>query len=881
MKTDTPVTIKLEDYRAPDFLIKTVNLTFWLGKEQTIVESVLEVQRNNPGKQSLVLNGEELELMAIELNGRELGSGEYELQAEQLVMKCSEDEFIVKIRNKMSPVKNTALDGLYVSGSILCTQNEPEGFRRITYFVDRPDVMSIYTTTLIGDKNDFPIMLSNGNLIESGEMDDGKHFCVWNDPFAKPCYLYAIVAGDLGLVQDRFVTMSGREIDLRIYCDKGNEDKCQHAMVSLQKSMKWDEERFGLEYDLDIYMIVAVDSFNMGAMENKGLNIFNSAYVLARPDTATDDNFHGIESVIGHEYFHNWTGNRITCRDWFQLTLKEGLTVYRDQEFSADLNSRPVERVKMVQGLRARQFIEDAGPTAHPIKPKTYIEINNFYSSTVYEKGAEVIRMIATLLGKAGFRRGMDKYFELYDGQAVTTEDFIHAMSVANNNYDFSQFMLWYDQAGTPELKVHFDQNLEAKTVTLTIAQTCPPTPGQLDKRPFHLPFALGLVNEKGHDLPLSLQNSSNQPDLNRGLLHLRKTEETFVFTDVEELVTPSLNRDFSAPVNVHSNLTLKHKIHLAKNDSNAFLRYEMLQEIYHTELERLRLALQSDQELTISSEIREVFQALLGDKTLDPQMKALLLELPAETILHQRQAPIDIASTYGARTWLQMTLAENFQNELMGIYSTFHDAGEFKLHGENIGKRALKNIALEYLANLIEESPEVERLLTRQYNQANNMTDQLKALALIHHNDGAQSTELLRNFYEQWKHETLVIQKWFALQASHPGENTYGTLEELEKNPAYDKTMPNCVRAIWRQFTANSVQFHHPTGRGYQLMAKKIEEVDAMNPQLASGLASGFRLKPKLPTELQSLMEQALRPLLERPGVSKNVFEVISKILN
>lgn len=877
MKQSEPIQIRLEDYQAPDYTIKTVHLTFWLDKKETQVESTLELERVNPKASGVMLNGEELLFDSLEINGKAATEADYQFEGENLVLKNLGERATLKIRNRISPEKNKALDGLYVSGTILCTQNEPEGFRRITYFLDRPDVMAIYTTTIIADKNEFPVLLSNGNLIEHGEMDDGKRFCIWNDPFAKPSYLYALVAGDLGLVQDRFTTKSGREIDLRIYCDKGNEDKCGHAMTSLQKSMAWDEERFGLEYDLDIYMIVAVDSFNMGAMENKGLNIFNSAYVLAKPETATDDNFHGIESVIGHEYFHNWTGNRITCRDWFQLTLKEGLTVYRDQEFSADLNSRAVERVSMVEGLRGRQFIEDAGPTAHPIKPKTYMEINNFYSATVYEKGAEVIRMIATMLGREGFRRGMDKYFELFDGQAVTTEDFIHAMSVANQNYNFEQFKLWYDQAGTPELKVHFEQNLDKRTVTLKIDQTCPPTPGQLEKKPFHMPLLLGLVNTAGDDVPLKLSaGSGEQPDLARGLLHLKKKQHEFVFEGISEVVVPSLNRDFSTPVQLKSNLSQAQLIHLAKHDRNEFVRYEMLQEIYHVELEKMR----ADAGAVPGQEVYAVLENLFADTKLDPKMKAKLLALPPESALHQRQSPIDIEGTVGAHERFCFWMANNFKESLKALYLAHHERGAFSLDGLSVGRRTLKNLALSYLAYLAKEDREVSSFIERQWEEATNMTDQLRALQLLHHHDLETAEAALTRFYQQWKGESLVMQKWLGLQATHPGEQTFERLERLEKDPVYDETVPNYVRALWRSFASNARLFHHQSGRGYELLASRIERVDGFNPQLAAGLAGAFKQKPKMNGKAQELMSGTLKKLAAREGISKNLYEVVSKIL-
>jgi aminopeptidase N len=881
MKATEPTQILLKDYKAPDFTITHVNLTFWLGKKETVVESHLSLKRLNPKSSSVFLNGEELELMSIELNGQELKSSDYELDKLGLTLSGLEDENIIKIKNRIRPDQNKALDGLYVSGDILCTQNEPEGFRRITYFIDRPDVMAIYTTTIIGDEKEFPVMLANGNLTEQGLLDDGKHFCVWNDPHQKPSYLYALVAGDLALVQDSFRTQSGRDVDLRIYVDKGNENKCDHAMISLKKSMQWDEERFGLEYDLDIYMIVAVDSFNMGAMENKGLNIFNSAYVLARPETATDDNFHGIESVIGHEYFHNWTGNRITCRDWFQLTLKEGLTVYRDQEFSADLNSRPVERVKMVQSLRNRQFVEDSGPTAHPIKPKTYLQINNFYSATVYEKGAEVIRMIATMLGQDGFRRGMDKYFELFDGMAVTTEDFLHAMSVANQDFDLTQFKLWYDQAGTPTLDIEFQQNLKDQTVTLTIKQSCAPTPGQLEKKPFHMPLLMGLVDDEGLECPLELQNRKDQPDLHRGLLHLKKAEEVFIFEKVDRKVTPALNRDFSAPVNINSNLTAEQRLLLATKDSDAFLRYEMTQELYHTEVQSVMKQLLETEQPILGDGICQVVHSILQDQSLDPMMKSLLLTLPEESVIHQRQQPIDIEMTYAARCFIEQALGEKFRSLMIEEYQALHEKGAFKQDGLSIGKRAYKNSLLDFLAPHHEDHQTIHDLILGQFKHSNNMTDQLAALKAIVHHDFIESKSMLHDFYDQWKHDTLVMQKWLSLQAAHPGDQTYSEVVQLESNSVYDKTVPNCVRALWRNFAANHVQFHHPTGRGYILMSERIAEIDKFNPHIAAGLAGAFKLKPRLKKESQQLIEKALRPLVSLEGLSNNTYEVISKTLS
>jgi len=877
--TQAPKAIRLEDYTAPDFLIKTVSLCFWLDENRTRVSNTMTMTKQNLKAEFIELNGEELEFESVKIDGETLTASQYELMPEGLKVFTQKTNFELEVTNFINPVANKALDGLYKSGTILCTQNEPEGFRRITYFLDRPDVMAVFTTKMIADKKTFPLLLSNGNKIESGDLPDGKHFATWLDPFAKPCYLYALVAGDLGVVEDKFITRSGREILLQVFCDKGNEDKCHHAMVSLQKSMKWDEERFGLEYDLDIYMIVAVDSFNMGAMENKGLNIFNSAYVLAKPETATDDNFLGIESVIGHEYFHNWTGNRITCRDWFQLTLKEGLTVYRDQEFSSDLNSRAVERVQSVQGLRAHQFNEDAGPLAHPIKPKTYLEINNFYSSTVYEKGSEVIRMMATMLGTEGFRRGMDKYFELFDGQAVTTEDFVHALSIANGNYDFSQFSLWYDQAGTPEVHVEFQQDQALGEVRLLISQKCPPTPGQAEKKPFHMPFLIALLDEQGHELPLKLKNDQGQPDLKRGLLHLKKTEEEFVFTGLKSKVTPSLNREFSSPIKLTTNLTQNQMIFLMARDTDAFNRYEMAQELYTAELEKWIEAISKGATPSLNPELKAAFASIIKDEKLDPMMKSLMLTLPGESSLHQRQKTFLIDETAKARHQLVTNLATEFAADLKSLYAN-HQSSEYALDPLSIGKRALKNRALGFLSTLALKDNGARELLVAQFKNATNMTDEITSLTLIHHSKLPESADCLKSFYQKWKHETLVMQKWFGVQTSLNDASVFKALEDLQKLPEFDLNVPNLVRSLFGPFMGNAVQFHEAKGAGYRLMSAKLLEVDRINPQMAARLASAFKVFAKMDEGRKTLMKTELTSLLKTEGLSKNTYEVISKIL-
>jgi aminopeptidase N len=871
MKNSAPQVKYLKDYQRPTHLIEKVSLTFELDDTKTKVTNLMKVKQLSGN--ILCLNGEELEFISAKVNGEKVSEDNLIIEEETLTIKNLPDgEFELEMSNLINPKANTALDGLYKSGGIFCTQNEPEGFRRITYFIDRPDNLSIYTTKIIADKATNPVLLSNGNLVEEGELDGGKHFAVWSDPFPKPAYLYALVAGDLGLVQDKFVTKSGREIDLRIYVDKGNESKCHHAMESLKNSMKWDEDRFRLEYDLDIYMIVAVDSFNMGAMENKGLNIFNSAYVLADRETATDDNFYGIESVIGHEYFHNWTGNRVTCRDWFQLTLKEGLTVFRDQEFSADLNSRAVCRISDVKGLRGHQFTEDAGPTAHPIKPKSYIEMNNFYTSTVYEKGSEVIRMIHTLLGEEGFQKGMDKYFELFDGQAVTTEDFIHAMSVANDNYDFSQFSLWYDQAGTPQLDIKSTYDDNDKTLTLEVTQSCPATPGQESKKPFHLPLALGLVDENGNDVALKLNNRSDQTDLGRGLIHLREEKEIFVFSGLAGKVIPSLNRNFSAPVRMKTNLTSDDLSFLMAHDSDEFNRFESC----YVYAKNVLLGMIESGNFDVEKNFVEAWGKILADNKIDNAFKALSLGVPLVGELLQEQPVHNYEATKKAVDTLELHLANTYKNQLHAVYESLKGEEEFKVDAASMGKRSLKNKVLKYLAN----HTDAHGLIDAQYDNATNMTDRLSALTAIVHYGHANEEEYLTKFYNQFKDQTLVMQKWFAVQASSERDEAYDKVLKLLKSDVYDENVPNLVRSLVGAFSQNKVQFHHASGRGIEFVAEQIKKIDKINPQVASRLAAAFRDLKKMPADLQAKARTKLEEIVAIDGLSKNVYEIVSKTL-
>lgn len=866
MKTDAPKVIKLSEYKKPDYLVQTIDLVLHLDNTKTLVQSKMKIKRNTDEVTPLVLNGEELVLKSVKLNGENYTDYVHSTESHTLTLTSVPAEFELLIENEINPEANKTLDGLYKSGTIFCTQNEPEGFRRITFYVDRPDNMAKFTTKIIADKKLYPILLSNGNPTSRGDLEGGKHFVSWEDPFKKPSYLYALVAGDLGVIKDTYKTKSGRNVALEIYCDKGNESKCHHAMESLKKSMKWDEDRFGLEYDLDIYMIVAVDAFNMGAMENKGLNIFNSAYVLADQKSATDTNFYGIESVIGHEYFHNWTGNRITCRDWFQLTLKEGLTVFRDQEFSADMNSRSVERIQSVMGLRAAQFAEDAGPTSHPIKPATYMEINNFYTATIYEKGAEVIRMIQTLLGVDGFRKGMDKYFELFDGQAVRTEDFIHAMSVANNNFDFTQFKNWYGQNGTPLLKATSKYDQAAKRFTLTLTQSLPVNAPK-EAKPYHMPVKVGLID------------AASGKEVAEKVLELKEVTQDFVFENIASKPIASVNREFSAPVKLTTDLTFDEQLFLMAHDGDSFNRFEAAQVVSTKLILDLIEDAKAKRPLELNAKFVEAFGKILADTTIDEAFKALSMSIPGEGILHQEQAVIYYPETEAARTFVKKTLANAHQEVLAKLYKSVDQGNVYKLDPKSMGQRDLKGKCLDLLSYV--EGDKYKSLAFDQFKAATNMTDEIGALATLVHSDSSFKDEALKSFYDKWKGETLVMQKWLTVQATATNDSVYEAVLKLEKDTVYDRTIPNLVRALLGQFVAsNKVQFNHPSGRGYKLAAERLLELDKLNPQVASRIASAFKDYKRTPSNLQALMKPELERIIKTDGLSKNVYEIVSKIL-
>lgn len=867
-ETNAPVTIRLKDYQPSPFQIDTVECHFTLSPMATRVVSTLQVSRNPEAKSTpanLILDGEKLRLIGVKLDGNDLNTDQYDINDVALTINNVPDQFTLNIETEIDPETNTSLEGLFLSSGNFCTQCEAEGFRKITYYLDRPDVMSVFTVTMEADKLQFPVLLSNGDLVDSGDLADGKHWAKWHDPHKKPCYLFALVAGDLSLTQDHYTTTSGRKVSLEIYTEAHNANKTEHAMGSLQRSMKWDEDTFGLEYDLDTYMIVAVDDFNMGAMENKGLNVFNSKYVLATEESATDDDFIGIESVIGHEYFHNWTGNRVTCRDWFQLSLKEGLTVYRDQTFTADLNSAAVKRIDDVRVLRAHQFIEDAGPMAHPIRPASYIEINNFYTMTIYNKGAEVVRMYETLLGKDGFRRGMDLYFERHDGQAVTTDDFRQAMADANDA-DLSQFQRWYEQAGTPNVGVTESWNAETKTYSLSFKQSCPPTPEAIEKAPFLIPIRIVLLDESGDHL------------IEETTLNLTEAEQTFEFTDLRSRPLPSLLRGFSAPVKLSFNYTDTQLAFLMAHDDDSFNRWEAGQNLALRVLLNVITQIQQEQSPHIDDNIIDAFRTTLSSDS-DPALIAEAMTLPSESDIAQHMSVIDPEAIHTARNYFRQTLACELNDLWLARYQETLIEGAYQIDPASMAKRRLHNCALAYLTSL--DTKEMRDLALAQYNKATNMTESMGALRALIGTDSEQKSTALALFFDRWKDDALVINNWFSLQASAPLPETLDTVKALLDNPVFSIKNPNKVRALIGAFAQmNQRGFHRADGSGYQFIADQIIKLDSMNPQVASRLVRVFTRWKQFDAERQALMRAEMQRIKTQKGLSKDVFEIVEKSL-
>ena len=880
MRTEEARPVRLEDYRQPDWLVETVELDVSLDPAATRVRATLTLRPNGNGTAPapLMLDGDALDLRALKVDGATLPPEQFVATADRLtIAQPPHRPFRLEIETVVDPSANTQLMGLYRSGPIYCTQCEAEGFRRITYFPDRPDVMAVYTTRIEADKADAPVLLANGNLIASGDVPGtGRHFAVWHDPFPKPSYLFALVGGKLACVEDRFRTMSGREVTLRIYVEAGKEARCVYAMDSLKRAMRWDETAFGREYDLDIFMIVAVSDFNMGAMENKGLNVFNDKYVLASPETATDSDFERIEAIIAHEYFHNWTGNRITCRDWFQLCLKEGLTVFRDQEFSADARSRAVERISDVRGLRAHQFVEDAGPLAHPVRPRLYHEINNFYTATVYEKGAEVVRMLKTLLGPEMFRQGMDLYFTRHDGEAATIEQFVQCFADVSRA-DLAQFMLWYSQAGTPEVVAAGGYDPQARTYRLDVAQTVPATPGQPSKEPMVIPFAIGLVGRDGRDLALKL---SDGRAIERGVLTLTKPAESFVFGDIGEPPVPSLNRGFSAPIKLIANLSADELRFLAAHDADPFNRWQALQTLATRLLLDNVSSLRAAQPTRRDSGLLDALGATLDDGTLEPAFVALALTPPGESDLAREIGrDVDPDAIFAARFALQGEMGQHLAGSLFDHYRRLSESRPYTPDAAGAGRRALRNTCLSLL--VATRRRDAISLAARQYQDADNMTDRMAALSTLSLCDVPERAATLDDFYARYDGDPLIIDKWFTLQATIPEPGTLDRVKALTAHPAFSFTNPNRVRALIHAFAlANQKEFNRADGAGYDFVVDTVLALDRKNPQLAARLLSALKSWRVLEPGRRAMAEKALQRVAAAPSRSPDVADIVQRAL-
>ncbi|MGD9844139.1 MAG: aminopeptidase N [Variibacter sp.] len=879
MRTEDPHVVRLEDYRAPDWLVETVDLDIALHRTAARVKATLALKPNaesGGGPAPLVLDGDGLKLVGLKVNGASLPAEAYTATPDGLTIpQPPAGPFRLEIETEIDPTANTQLMGLYRSGAAYCTQCEAQGFRRITYFPDRPDVMAVYTTRIEAEKDDAPILLANGNRVASGEIGGtNRHFAVWHDPFPKPSYLFALVAGQLACVEDTFTTMSGRDVVLRIYVEPGKEDRCAYAMDSLKRSMRWDEEAFGREYDLDIFMIVAVSDFNMGAMENKGLNVFNDKYVLASPDIATDSDFASIEAIIAHEYFHNWTGNRITCRDWFQLCLKEGLTVFRDQEFTSDQRSRPVKRIADVRILRAQQFVEDAGPLAHPVRPSTYREINNFYTATVYEKGAEIVRMLKTMLGAEGFKAGMDLYFERHDGEAATVEQFIQCFADANKR-DLTQFRLWYAQAGTPQIAAtgHYDD--AARRYRLDVAQALPPTPGQTQKQPMVFPLVLGLLGPDGKDMPLIAEGG-----VENGVALLTKPSQSFTFSNVATRPVLSLNRGFSAPIKLTADLSADDLRFLAAHDSDPFNRWQAVQTLATALLIDNVAALRASREPRRDDGLVEALANVLGDETLEPAFVAQILALPSEAdIARDIGRDVDPDAILVARKILRAHLAAALASALEALYERHAQHGPYSPDAASAGRRSLRNACLDLLA-----ATGKHEALTRamnQYRSANNMTDRLAALATLAQHDTPERGAAMEDFYRRFENEPLVIDKWLSMQATIPEKGALERVRDLTRHAAFSFANPNRVRALIGAFAQmNPTQFNRADGAGYDFVMDTALMLDARNPQVAARLMGAFKSWRVMEPGRRTRAQAALRRGMETKGLSRDVSDIVQRAL-
>ncbi|WP_194205620.1 aminopeptidase N [Superficieibacter sp. 1612_C1] len=868
--TQQPQAKYRHDYRAPDYLISDIDLTFDLDATKTVVTAVSQVSRQGASEVPLKLDGEELTLVSLHVNDQPWT--EYQQEERHLVISGLPEQFTLRIVNEISPSANTALEGLYQSGDALCTQCEAEGFRHITWYLDRPDVLARFTTKLIADKTKYPFLLSNGNRIDQGELENDRHWVQWQDPFPKPCYLFALVAGDFDVLRDTFTTRSGREVALELFVDRGNLDRAPWAMTSLKNSMKWDETRFALEYDLDIYMIVAVDFFNMGAMENKGLNVFNSKYVLARTDTATDKDYLDIERVIGHEYFHNWTGNRVTCRDWFQLSLKEGLTVFRDQEFSSDLGSRAVNRINNVRTMRGLQFAEDASPMAHPIRPDQVIEMNNFYTLTVYEKGAEVIRMLHTLLGEENFQKGMQLYFERHDGSAATCDDFVQAMEDASN-VDLSHFRRWYSQSGTPVVTVRDDFDAENSQYTLTISQQTPPTAEQPEKAPLHIPFDIELYDSEGQ--VIALQKGGHPV---HHVLNVTEAEQSFIFDNITTPPIPSLLREFSAPVKLEYKWSDQQLTFLMRHARNDFSRWDAAQSLLAIWIKLNVARYQQGQPLSLPIHVADAFRGILLDEHIDPALAAEILTLPSATEIAELFEIIDPIAIVAVREALTRTLATELADEFLAVYNA-NKLDAYRVDHADIGKRTLRNACLRYLA--FGDETLAVKLVSQQYHHADNMTDALAALSAAVAAQLPCRDALMQEYDDKWHQDGLVMDKWFVLQSTSPAENVLETVRGLLNHRSFTLSNPNRIRSLIGAFaSSNPAAFHAEDGSGYAFMVEMLTELNSRNPQVASRLIEPLIRLKRYDEKRQALMRSALEQLKGLPNLSGDLYEKIVKAL-
>ena len=876
MKDALPQTIYLKDYKVSPFLIETTDLVFDLGDQQTCVTTRLAVRRNPASKEqsnSLELNSKgDVQLQWIEIDGQRLNDSDYTLSDNMLILRNLPASCVITTEVLIQPQLNTSMMGLYRSRTMFCTQCEAEGFRRITYFPDRPDIMSIFTVKIVADKTNYPILLSNGNAIERADLEGGRHSITWHDPFKKPSHLFALVAGTLSVVEDSFTTVSGRKIPLQIFVEEKDLDKCAHAMLSLKKSMRWDEDVYGREYDLDIFMIVAVDDFNMGAMENKGLNIFNTSAVLANPKTTTDASFLRVEGVVAHEYFHNWSGNRVNVRDWFQLSLKEGFTVFRDSQFSSDMNSPTVKRIEDVSFLRTHQFAEDGGPMSHQVQPDAYMEINNFYTLTVYEKGSEIVRMYHTLLGAKTFRKGSDLYFDRHDGEAVTIEQFVAAMEDASGR-DLTQFRRWYKQSGTPVLKVRSEYDATAKTYKLNFDQSCPPTPGQTKKLPFVIPVKLGLVSDDGVDIQL---NSVGETEI---IIEITKPHHQLVFENIDAEPVPSLLRGLSAPVKLDYPYSTEQLAHLMANDSDGFNRWDASQTLSLTVLNQLMHDSLHDRPMVLDGELVEAYKALLSDESLDSAMVALMLQLPTEALLHEEADTIHIAAIHDARSFLRTALAGCLAVELETIYERHNTQQAYAPNVEQMGNRSLKNAALGYLM-LVDSGVE---LAWAQFQNADNMTDQSAALSALVNCPAAAdyAAKALAMFLEEFKDEALAMNVWLQIQAANSQPNALSRVKVLLEHSAFSMTNPNKIRSLIGGFAnANHVNFHASDGSGYVFLTEQILALNTVNPQIAARLVTPLTRWKKFSEPNRKLMRDALQNIANEPNLVKDVYEIATKSL-